>query len=664
MDAMKNSSGKPVMWENETVSTALKIRCATGVQGYKFLCSLGYPLPSYRTLCRRIVSLDFAPGIQHTVLEWMQFKGVNMTATEKLCSLMLDEIQIAKAVDFDPGLHRLIGYISSEFSTAKEPDSNVASHIICFMVKGITTKWKQLIAYFYTGMSVAPYQLWGMIKQIICHLGECEYKVVNVVSDMASSNQGMWKEAGVITNRFQISPCVVHPYFANENLYFMADVPHLLKNLRSAVLKYDLELPKSTVEKYNLPTSVVSSKFFHALVELQDGKELKLAPKLARKNVNPSHYEKMRVNTASQLLSHTTASALRTLVAHKAMDENALTTAFFCEFVNNWFDITNCRHMGDALFENSEKKVELLSEALNVIQSIKFVGTGWKPVQSGLQLSTTSILCLHKKFVINGKLIFLMAGRLTQDALENLFSQVRGKGVQHPKPTQFRVAVKLISVSQFMTTPTTTNYDNDDTPHLLEFIKTNLENQQLDPEKTTSEDSSAMEVLLGAATASFDTCEADALYYLTGWAVYKEVKKQDCEICKDAFVTMDIVNPDECPHSLLTLFRSYTHDKNLKIDSFTQHLCHPSKKAILFLREVETIFRANVNAFYNISSPVTFLTDKVDSSKYDFPSCHNAAFKILKRFLNIRLNIHAKEVTNKIIEKQFASKAAARAQVK
>ncbi|XP_077968746.1 uncharacterized protein LOC120344106 [Styela clava] len=206
--------------------------------------------------------------------------------------------------------------------------------------------------------------------------------------------------------------------------------------------------------------------------------------------------------------------------------------------------------MGDAPFVNSEKKLELLSEALHVVKNMKFVATGWKPVQSGLQLSTTTILRLHQKLVINGEVIFLMAGRLTQDALENLFSQVRGKGVQHPKPTQFRVAVKLISVSQFMSTPTSTNYENDDTPHLLEFIKTNLDNQQFDSKKETSDESSAMEVLLGAASVFFDTCEADALYYLSGWAVLKEVKKQDCGICKDAFVSMERVNPDECPQSL------------------------------------------------------------------------------------------------------------------
>ncbi|XP_046733134.1 THAP domain-containing protein 1 isoform X1 [Silurus meridionalis] len=42
------------VWSHDTVLTARKIRCAVGVKGYEFLRELGYPLPSYRTLCNRL----------------------------------------------------------------------------------------------------------------------------------------------------------------------------------------------------------------------------------------------------------------------------------------------------------------------------------------------------------------------------------------------------------------------------------------------------------------------------------------------------------------------------------------------------------------------------------------------------------------------------------
>ncbi|XP_059420250.1 uncharacterized protein LOC132155417 [Carassius carassius] len=42
------------VWSHGTLLTARKIRCAVGVKRYEYLRELGYPLPSYRTLCNRL----------------------------------------------------------------------------------------------------------------------------------------------------------------------------------------------------------------------------------------------------------------------------------------------------------------------------------------------------------------------------------------------------------------------------------------------------------------------------------------------------------------------------------------------------------------------------------------------------------------------------------
>lgn len=42
------------VWSPETILKAQKIRSAVGTKGYEFLRELGYPLPSYRTLCNRL----------------------------------------------------------------------------------------------------------------------------------------------------------------------------------------------------------------------------------------------------------------------------------------------------------------------------------------------------------------------------------------------------------------------------------------------------------------------------------------------------------------------------------------------------------------------------------------------------------------------------------
>lgn len=42
------------VWSPETILKAQKIRSVVGTKGYEYLRELGYPLPSYRTLCNRL----------------------------------------------------------------------------------------------------------------------------------------------------------------------------------------------------------------------------------------------------------------------------------------------------------------------------------------------------------------------------------------------------------------------------------------------------------------------------------------------------------------------------------------------------------------------------------------------------------------------------------
>ena len=63
---------------------------------------------------------------------------------------------------------------------------------------------------------------------------------------------------------------------------------------------------------------------------------------------------------------------------------------------------------------------------MELTQNIK-VGASWKPVQSGIRLTTKSIMSLHKNLIVKGKLTFLLAGRFSQDALENIFFKLDRK---------------------------------------------------------------------------------------------------------------------------------------------------------------------------------------------------------------------------------------------
>ncbi|XP_041132901.1 52 kDa repressor of the inhibitor of the protein kinase-like [Polyodon spathula] len=58
------------VWSRNTVQSARLIRAAVGGKGYEFLRELGYPLPSYRTLCNRVEpTIILPPAVPEEVSE-------------------------------------------------------------------------------------------------------------------------------------------------------------------------------------------------------------------------------------------------------------------------------------------------------------------------------------------------------------------------------------------------------------------------------------------------------------------------------------------------------------------------------------------------------------------------------------------------------------------
>ncbi|CAN8015308.1 hypothetical protein HPB47_023512 [Ixodes persulcatus] len=64
---------------------------------------------------------------------------------------------------------------------------------------------------------------------------------------------------------------------------------------------------------------------------------------------------------------------------------------------------------------------------------------------------------------------FLLTGRLTQDCLENLFSVIR---LRKPVPSAYdmKCALKLVCVSEFLHTPSSSSYELDDSVFLAGLL--------------------------------------------------------------------------------------------------------------------------------------------------------------------------------------------------
>ena len=112
---MKSASARTMKWSNDTIKSSLKIRCATGAKGFTYIRSIGYPLPSYRTLCNQVENAQFRPGIHHDVLEWLKVKVESLPSMGRDCILAIDEMQVQPTVQYDKGniLYKFVKYTAT-----------------------------------------------------------------------------------------------------------------------------------------------------------------------------------------------------------------------------------------------------------------------------------------------------------------------------------------------------------------------------------------------------------------------------------------------------------------------------------------------------------------------------------------------------------------------
>jgi len=369
---------------------------------------------------------------------------------------------------------------------------------------------------------------------------------------------------GIKCDRENIICNVSHPLDPNEKLYFMADPPHLLKNLRAGLCNgNDLILPPAVVTENQLPGNVVSIKHVKKLVEFQEGKIFKLAPKLKPSDIDPKHFDKMDTGSALHVFDRATADALHDLVFKYNHDPQLLVTSWFIDKVHRWFQLMTSREHSRALsYHNMEKynrAIQFLKDFIKLIQGIvagkndkKGVWqSAWKPWQAGMCLATSAILELQD-FFLKGGLPYLLTSRFTQDKLENFFSLVRKKH-KTPDALTFRYCIKTITISQYLREVHNSNYQHDNADMLADFLDFKPDKSELVSEKELTAiqqaleeddlESAALEQLVPnfCQSKNLPQDEEEVLYYISGYCIgsVKKIHKLECPTCLAAMKTQD-----------------------------------------------------------------------------------------------------------------------------
>ena len=79
------------------------------------------------------------------------------------------------------------------------------------MLGGISTRWKQIVAYFYTGSSTNGSILKEIKLDIINKAENMGLKVTNVTSDLGAMNKKMWSTFGICVSKTSRKHSIVYP---------------------------------------------------------------------------------------------------------------------------------------------------------------------------------------------------------------------------------------------------------------------------------------------------------------------------------------------------------------------------------------------------------------------------------------------------------------------
>lgn len=221
-----------------------------------------------------------------------------------------------------------------------------------------------------------------------------------------------------------IENSIPHPINNNRRLFFLADGPHLLKNLKTYLVNNKLFIIEDVMHDNNINFSYVKIDHLKELLEIEENLIFKLSRKVKKDDLRNDRFNKMKVNKAKQILSIEISSSLKFIADQKDKKEY-ITTAWFIEVVSKWFSLITSRNPQVALGDNGTEKshnaytkaVQFLYSVIKLFENIKIgleksrntkqrifntfqMGINnndnliyeFKPVQTGVLITTKSVI--------------------------------------------------------------------------------------------------------------------------------------------------------------------------------------------------------------------------------------------------------------------------------
>ncbi|KAH6933580.1 hypothetical protein HPB50_016615 [Hyalomma asiaticum] len=102
---------------------------------------LGQPLPTERTLHRHLEGYKFTPGLLEDIMESLALKVSLMSPEERHATLMLDEMQLAPGLVYNPSSGTVLGVPTIPLADATLPPDSLATHGLALFLEKYNFKF-------------------------------------------------------------------------------------------------------------------------------------------------------------------------------------------------------------------------------------------------------------------------------------------------------------------------------------------------------------------------------------------------------------------------------------------------------------------------------------------------------------------------------------------
>jgi len=145
-------------------------------KAYKLLQKL-FVLPFQRTLQRSLQKCNVYRGFNTRIMETLAVKAKHMTGLEKDCVLVFDEMALKTKLVYNKERDCVEGFEDFRFIA------------LVFMLRGISSKWKQPLGYFLVSGSVKPTVLARLVDSCLSKLEKIGLFPIVLLCDQGSTNR-------------------------------------------------------------------------------------------------------------------------------------------------------------------------------------------------------------------------------------------------------------------------------------------------------------------------------------------------------------------------------------------------------------------------------------------------------------------------------------------